>query len=770
MKDRNMRSETVRRKTGCLKHAAFICLACILLFSACGKKQQEQSGIQESGTQGQPETRQQSDQEGEYLYVPEGVEGIFPELDSMGQRNFAVNGDYLYYLTDGIYRIPLGEKLDFTRKETVAQKSSLLESAMESIEYFTVDQDQNLYYITLSHRDMIPTLHKRTAEGEEVYSSPMEEEMTTFSFDHILAVDGTGGVYVLLPSSILHYGPEGSLTGELPLEEEMAESSGAANNLIGLPDGHVFFITRSALVADCRAYEIPEGDRPRLQESESLTQAIDGSPVYPGLDGLLLQSGDSVLYRYSPADGSVETVLSWQDCDFYRHDIGAVLQISEGQLLVVANIGESMEELQEMFLLTKTPADQVPRKETITLASLFPSDDMEKAAVKFNRSNSRYHVTIERYGAGDFYSDANEGARARLDSALISKENAPDLLDLSELDVIKYAEAGALEDLYPYMEQGGEIHRENFLSNLLEGYTFDGKLACIPKTYIFRGAYITDERILETAEWTMESVLETAGQYPDARLFPEDAEGLQEYYGAYLLEKFVDWESGECRFDSEEFSRLLERVKQESALAGQEPLLDVQSIMSFDDYQKALMEAAEGGEKAVLRGLPSADGTDTYTPRAWDILGISVNSRQKDGAWEFMQFYLQEGMQLDLSYRFPTLLSLLDEVQAYSVTPQYEIYDGKVLTDSDGRPREKPRYTVTSNGIETKFYALGQEEAETLRSALEQIDFRPRGTLEQSVLSIVEEEADLFIKGQKTVEETTGIIQNRVRILLQENL
>ena len=762
MKDRNRRSEAVRRKTGRIKRAAFIGLAGILLLSACGKKEQP-------GTQGQSETRQQSDQEGEYLYVPEGVEGILPELDLLGQRNFVVNGDYLYYLTDGIYRIPLGEKLDLTRKETVAQKSSLLESEMESIEYFTVDRDQNLYYITLSLRDMIPTLHKRTAEGEEVYSSPMEEEMTTLSRDHILAVDGTGGVYVLRPSSILHYGPEGSLMGELPLEEEMAERSGAMNNLIGLPDGHVFFITLSALVAEYRAYEIPEGDRPRLQESESLTQAIDGSPVYPGLDGLLLQSGDSVLYRYSPADGSVETVLSWQDCDFYRHDIRAVLQVSEGQLLVVANIGESMEELQEMFLLTKTPADQVPRKETITLASLFPSDDM-KAAAKFNRRNSRYHVTIESYGAGSFYSDANEGARARLDSALISKENAPDLLDLSDLDVIKYVEAGALEDLYPYMEQGGQIHRENFLSNLLEGYTFDGKLACIPKTFIFKGAYITDERILETAEWTMESVLETAGQYPDARLFPVDAGGLQEYYGAYLLEKFVDWESGECRFDSEEFSRLLERVKQESALAGQEPLLDVQFIVDFDEYQKALMEAAEGGEKAILRGLPSADGTDTYTPRAGDILGISVNSRQKEGAWEFMQFYLQEEIQFVFSNGFPTLLSLLDQVQAYSVTPQYFMCDGEVLTDRDGRPREQPRLTQFVNGVMTEFYALGQEEAETLRNALEQIDFRPRGTLEQSVLSIVEEEAAAFIKGEKTVDETTEVIQNRVRLLLQENL
>lgn len=38
------------------------------------------------------------------------------------------------------------------------------------------------------------------------------------------------------------------------------------------------------------------------------------------------------------------------------------------------------------------------------------------------------------------------------------------------------------------------------------------------------------------------------------------------------------------------------------------------------------------------------------------------------------------------------------------------------------------------------------------------------------MLSIVEEEAAAFIKGGKTVDETTEVIQNRVHLLLQENM
>ena len=34
----------------------------------------------------------------------------------------------------------------------------------------------------------------------------------------------------------------------------------------------------------------------------------------------------------------------------------------------------------------------------------------------------------------------------------------------------------------------------------------------------------------------------------------------------------------------------------------------------------------------------------------------------------------------------------------------------------------------------------------------------------------LEEEAALFFQGEKTVDETAEVIQNRVRLLLQENL
>lgn len=382
MKYQNRRSEKVQRRIGFIKRTAIASLACILFLSSCGKEQQEQlqTGIQQrSGTQGHTE------QEDSYLYVPEQVGEILPEIDFPGQRSFLIKGDYLYYLTDGIYRIPLGEKLDFRQKETVSQKNSLLESERADVAYFTIDQSQNLYYITVPYRDMIPVLHKRTAEGEEVYRISMDEKMTVYGSDPILAVDGTGGVYLLSSTSLLRYDAEGNLTGELPLDEEAAGNSLIRNYLMELQDGHIFFFTENNIDGSSRAYEILEGDLPKLQELESLSQAMKNGHPHPGLEGVLIRRSDGGLYCYSLANDSVERVLSWQDCNLYRNNIDAVLQVSEEQLLILARTGDLTAEPQELLLLTKTPQSQVSQKEIVTLASLFPSEGMEKAAVKFNR-------------------------------------------------------------------------------------------------------------------------------------------------------------------------------------------------------------------------------------------------------------------------------------------------------------------------------------------------------------------------------------------------
>ena len=703
-------------------------------------------------------------QTAEYVYVPEEVPGgTFPEGTFQTMCNFKAEGAYLYYLNDGIYRIPL-EKLDFNEKELWASREDLLEHEQERVLCYTVDQGKNLYYCAGSWQNMTVALYKRAADGTIVYRIPLEtwENIPTVCNKPMLATDGEENLYVLDRNALLRFDPEGNLTGELSVQKEMPDGQSFQACLLEGKEGRVYFVIDNQMDGSRAAYEILKGGTPRLEElEEAFGQGLSG--LYEGLDGPLIGGNDDWLYQYHPETGSREKLLRWQDCDVFRSDIQALIQVSEERILVLLSEIASSTVRQNLLLLTRIPADEAARKEQVTLACLAPSGDLEKAVAQFNQTSGRYHVTIERYQEDD------NGGRARIDSALASGEASPDLLDLTNMDIVKYAEAGTLEDLSQYME-AGEIRKEDYLSNLLEGYTLNGKLVCIPKSFRFLGLYVTDERLPEGGDWTMESVMEAADQYSDMRLFPDQwgYSVLGQFSGGYILEKFVDWESGECSFDGEEFCSLLEWVRRQNSEGGadRESMITPRYIEGYSGYQEDLMSF---GGNAVLRGAPLADGKEMFFILAENALGIPVNAGNKEGAWTFLQFYLQNQEADGSLSGFPTSIAMLDQMEEKAVTPLYVMTEEGIYLDENGEPKETPRRILYRDGMEIEVYALSQDDADALREVLERIDFRPWSGLEQAVMAIVEEEAGAFFDGAKTAAEAADIIQNRVRILIHES-
>ena len=64
---------------------------------------------------------------------------------------------------------------------------------------------------------------------------------------------------------------------------------------------------------------------------------------------------------------------------------------------------------------------------------------------------------------------------------------------------------------------------------------------------------------------------------------------------------------------------------------------------------------------------------------------------------------------------------------------------------------------------------MKKEDAEALLDVINTVDFTPRSALEQSVISIITEEAESFFSGGKTAAQAAEIIQNRVQILISES-
>ena len=72
-----------------------------------------------------------------------------------------------------------------------------------------------------------------------------------------------------------------------------------------------------------------------------------------------------------------------------------------------------------------------------------------------------------------------------------------------------------------------------------------------------------------------------------------------------------------------------------------------------------------------------------------------------------------------------------------------------------------------ANGVSVNVRAMTQEEADELRRLVDNatLVYKPYDT----VKSIIKEEAEYLFDGVRSAEETAAIIQNRVKLYLEEN-
>lgn len=326
-----------------------------------------------------------------------------------------------------------------------------------------------------------------------------------------------------------------------------------------------------------------------------------------------------------------------------------------------------------------------------------------------------------------------------------------------------------LEDLYPYINKDSLFDKERYLDNLLEDYTIDGKLVCIPKSFYFRTLWAVDPRALSVEEWTLPEVMALTERYPEAPLLIQsDYEYMLETFCApYFLEHFVDWEKGEASFDSDEFCHILTWIKTQTRKAAGEDGTELAAnswIYQFIDY---LSMAWRYDTDTAMRGYPSADGEGRYFVMTADALSILSDSRHKEGAWEFLRHFLSEDT---YGNGFPTRRDLLAELAEEAVTPRYALDEkGNRVKDSEGKDWILPKGSIYINGEPLEFFALEQAQADAIMDAIANIDFSPRTGAENTVIKIIRQEAGDFFNGSKTAEQAAAVIQNRVQTLLQEN-
>ncbi|MDE5679822.1 MAG: hypothetical protein K2I01_05255, partial [Lachnospiraceae bacterium] len=340
----------------------------------------------------------------------------------------------------------------------------------------------------------------------------------------------------------------------------------------------------------------------------------------------------------------------------------------------------------------------------------------------------------------------------------IRYRHGPDIIDdVSVRSPYVLIEKGVIEELTPYIEESG-IDRESYFPVAFQGFKIENGVYGIGfGMNIF--SWCADSSIFSGEEdFSLENMLDILEGLEEDKIFRNGRDSAALVYDwlrpSDTLYGMVDWQAGTCDFSGDTFHRILELAARYGDGEGKGAdgyitnRVDIRNYRYFAGYDNSIKNSGR-----VLTGISGEEkGVHMLGMRT---LAINAASENKEGAWQFLCYLLQEEIQeelgiQDMCFYFPV------NRQAFCNAGNYWLaqHIGYVL-----QMAEDPEWE-----IETDW--LTEEQLEGLNALFAKAVFFPWRT--EEILSIIEEETALYFDGSKGLEETIAVIQNRVQLYLNE--
>ncbi len=404
----------------------------------------------------------------------------------------------------------------------------------------------------------------------------------------------------------------------------------------------------------------------------------------------------------------------------------------------------------------------------LVLAVFDDSEYLQKQVELYNQTHTDHQIEIKKYERSE---NIEEDGIFLLQREIVSGEG-PDLIDFGSNYATSDIVGDYTEDLFPYMD--GE-YREKYFDNILTAFSYEEKLYALPLGFILKSFVGRKENLGERGSWTVQEMVECfREQGNDKVLYPGAFK--KDVFGTILtgsMEHYIDWESGECSFNGEQFRDVMEfcngfpdHLEITNDFSTKQTFLDDKALLlpvrisSVFDIVRA--EYIFDDEEITYIGFPVEGINGTIIESCGPVLAISAGSENKDAAWEFISGCLSQSAQSELPSGFPICRSVLDERITKAMDMEYE---------TDGNNVKKPvvKQRIVFEGEDpVDIYNITQEQGEQLLSIVEQAEISSQ--TEWKIYNIIMEEAEYYFNGAKSLEETADIIQARVSTYVSERI
>lgn len=437
-----------------------------------------------------------------------------------------------------------------------------------------------------------------------------------------------------------------------------------------------------------------------------------------------------------------ESLFTWSDLGLSSGD-SHLFPLPDGAFAVVTGRFSQTQLLSYEYCVVEKGKDE---RTPLTLLSLSPDDSVREAVALFNKSNDEYKIELTAYDSlyRDTSQEAWNNAVTKLNTELISGK-LPDLIDLSGLPADTYLRHGLLDDLYPYIQSDPDIDINDYFGNVFDALAIDGKLPYLTSSVEVFTMFADPGAVGSTQGWTFD---EFAEYKSDGRI---RVEGLApgEYLKLLMTSKsqFINWETGECSFDGDEFKKLLTLCKsmnereevnmlfpeESEANCIYAPLLSTVFVAQYND---------RFGKNANPIGFPNSCGDVMHILSPQNRIGITNACTNKDCAWTFVKSFLEAPMQ-ESGIFFPYLKSSFEKLANAA---------------ADGN-------TIWRGGIYTG--RVCQEDIDLAREILGSTYYC--GNSEEELVNTIVELAEAYFSDDKALESVCADILQRAAIYIAEH-
>ena len=506
------------------------------------------------------------------------------------------------------------------------------------------------------------------------------------------------------------------------------------------------------------------------------------------------QLNDSIFGFKAAADDSAagegERLFSWIEADIDYSDVNGFYFLPDGRVAALLmewpEDGKGSNAKISVVILTATPREELPEKTTLIYASLYLSYDARRKILDFNKRSDQYRIEVRDYAEYDT-DGRGQMALQKLNTEILAG-NVPDILDTNNLPLRQYGAKGILEDLWPFIDSDPDLGRDALMVRPLEANAQDGKLYEIFNSFSIQTAAGPSKIVGDSLSWTLADLQAALEKMPEGcSIMGQDdtQESMLRLLMSLNLDQFVDWTTGKCSFDSEDFKAMLEFCRSfpvewdwekqgedyedaNSRIMNGRQLL---STMNVSDFTWSVQSpAAVFNNEFTFVGFPRENGSAGSYFSFYRGLAMTSSCADKEGAWSFIRQTLLPQVENGRYYgNFPINKADFDKVVQQSMEIEYETDEnGKPVLDEDGN--KIPVYMGdiwVTNDLQVPSRAATQEDVDKVMELYNAVD--SMYAYDEKIFDAVKEVASQYFAGDKPLDDTASLIQSKVSLYVNES-